>query len=206
MAQEDPARAADELTVDEGPHPLVPFLPDHIRAGLVTQARLNIRAREIDEERDTFLADRTRQRAAAESRDNYVKLAFAGEPGLAFRVANDDTLAHEDKQRVLDTAERTTASDPPPATSSATAVKFLDRIRRDAGDPERLVDPAELLDAFNHKELSEEHHRFLRKQFDHAQTPQGALLAAYARAFMYTFKPLVDPERPDAEATAAEQT
>jgi hypothetical protein len=206
IAQEDRARAVDELTADDGPHPLVPFLPNHIKAGLVTQAQLNIRAREIDEERDTFLADRARRRAAADSRDNYVKLALAGEPGLAFRVANDDTLAHEDRQRVLDTAARTTAPEPPPATSNATTLKFLDRIRRDAGDSERLVDPNELLDAYNRKELSEEHYKFLRKQFDDAQTPDGALLGAYARAFMHTFKPLVDPERPDAEAAAAEQT
>ncbi len=135
MAQEDPARAVDELTAADSPHPLVPFLPDDIRADLVTQAQLNIRAREIDEGRNAFLADQERRRTVAKTQDNYVALALAGEPGLAVRLANDDTLADDDKQRLLDTAARSTAADPPPVISNAATLKFLDRIRRDDRGP-----------------------------------------------------------------------
>jgi hypothetical protein len=50
LAQEDPARAIEELTAEESPHPLVRYLPPETRDSLVTRAQLNMEARRLDRE------------------------------------------------------------------------------------------------------------------------------------------------------------
>jgi hypothetical protein len=206
MATEDPTRALDELTADESPHPLVKHLASDTIDSLVTQARDNLRARQIDVDRDASIAAHNSARALAASQADYVKLALADTPGLAFRIANDPTLTPEARTRLLDTTQRPTRPDPPQAVSNANALKFIDRIRRDEGDAVRITDPTPLLEAFNRSELNEADYKFVVKQLEEAKTPEGALLAAKMRAFMFHFKPLVDPARPDADAVAAQQT
>ena len=206
MATEDPARAIDELTAEESPHPLVQHLPPDTRDSLVTHAQDNLRARQIDSDRDASFAARNSARAAAATQANYVELALADTPGLAFRVANDLTLTPDARTRLLGTTERPTQPDPPPATSSANALKLIDRIRRDDGDTERITDPTAILEAFNRGELNEADYKFVVKQLEEARTPEGSLLAAKMRAFMFHFKPVVDPGRADADAVAAQQT
>jgi hypothetical protein len=206
LAQENPARAIAELTAEESPHPLVQFLPTRIKDSLVSQAQLNARAGQLDAKRNAALADQKDQQAAAQSNAQYIKLAFVEEPDLAVRIANDATLTAEDKNGLLDTLSRTTQSDPPAAGSKTNTLKFLDRIRRTDGDPEKIVDPNEILEAYNRREIGKQDYESLTAELTEASTPDGAELAAMKRAFMHAFKPVVDPHSPDAGAVAIEQT
>jgi hypothetical protein len=206
LAQEDPARAIAELTAEESPHPLVQFLPAGIKDSLVTQAQLNARAGQLDADRSSFLAAQDRQAAVAEARSNYIRLALDGAPDLGLRIANDAALNPDDRTQLLDIADRTTQPGPAPTVSKANALTMLDRIRRDDSDAKRLTDRTEIDRAYARGELSKEHYQFIVRQLEDARTPQGARLAAQMRAFMFHFKPLVDPERPDTGAIATEQT
>ena len=205
LAQADPARAIAELTAEESPHPLVRYLPPETREPLVARAQLNARAGQLDAERNATLAAQESQRAPQGRKTATSSSHSRARPISPLRIASDPALTPDGRRRLLDTAQRTTQPDPPATTSTANALQMLDRIRRDDGDPERLVDPDEILDTYNKGDLSQEHYNFVQSQFDEARTPEGARLAAQKRSFMQTFKPVVDPTRPDADAVAAEQ-
>jgi hypothetical protein len=72
--------------------------------------------------------------------------------------------------------------------------------------PDHIVDPAEILDAYNRGEIGKSDYDFLNKQLTEMSTPEGAQLAAQKRAFVRDFKPLVDPNSPDVEAIGIDQT
>jgi hypothetical protein len=206
LARVDPDRAIEELTADESPHPLVQFLSPDTRQSLVTRAQDNLRAGQLDAERNKSLAAQESQRAAAQAESDYLEGIFGGAPDIADKISKDETLPQEKKDRLLATIRRTMQPEPPSAVANANAMKLLGRIRRDDGDAERIVDPTEILDAYNRGEIGKPDYDFLTRQLAEMRTPEGAALAAQKRLFMFGFKPVIDPDRPDADAIATEQT
>jgi hypothetical protein len=206
LAQLDPDRAIEELTADESPHPLVQYLSPDTRQSLVTQAQDNLLAGQLDAERNQSLAGQESQRAAAQAESRYLDGIFGGAPDIADKISKDEALPQEKKDRLLATVRRTMQPEPPSAVANANAMKLLGRIRRNDGDADKIVDPTDILDAYNRGEIGKPDYDFLTKQLAEMRTPEGAALAAQKRLFMFGFKPVVDPDRPDAEAVATEQT
>jgi hypothetical protein len=97
MGTEDPARALDELTTEESPHPVVQHLAGDTRSALVALAQNNLTARDVDAERNTALAAKVRDVAADKAERSYIDEALAGTPDLARRIANDDALTPESR-------------------------------------------------------------------------------------------------------------
>lgn len=194
LAQADPARAIEELTADESPHPLVQYLSPETRELLVTQAQDNLRAGQVDAERTERLDAEQRQRASDQAETDTLKGLFSGQPGIAGAIANNEILTPEARERLLATTERTLQPDPPAAVSNATALKLLDRIRRDDGDAEKINDRTPILEAYNKGGLGKADFDFVTKQLAEMRTPEGALLAAQKRAVIEGFKPLVETE------------
>jgi hypothetical protein len=200
LATEDPARAIDELTAEESPHPLVKHFASDTRDALLTLARDNLTAREVDVERNSALATKAQEATADQAERTYIDEAIAGTRDLAGRIANDDALTPEGRSRLFLTLRRTAQPDPPAEVSRATAVTLVDRIRRDDGDAEKITGRTPILEAYNDGKLSTDDYRFLIKQLDDA-AHHGAALAAQKRATFGALSPATD--RNDRDATAA---
>jgi hypothetical protein len=141
LATEDPARAIDELTAEESPHPLVKHFAGDTRAALLTLARDNLTAREIDAERNAALAGEAREAAADQAEQSYVHEALAGTPGLAGRVANDDALTSASRGRLFLTLRSGAQSDPVPAATEVVTKQLDDPATLD-GVPHATADRA----------------------------------------------------------------
>ena len=156
MATENPARAIDELTAEESPHPLVKHFAGDTRDALLTLAQDNLTAREVDAERNSALAAKAQEATADQAEQTYVDEAITGTPDLAGRIANDGALTPESRSRLFLTLRRTAQPDPPAEVSRPTAVALLASVGQD--------DPASILDAYNNGKLSAVDYRSVTKQ------------------------------------------
>jgi hypothetical protein len=72
--------------------------------------------------------------------------------------------------------------------------------------PDTAVDHPTIQEAYNECEIDKPGYDLLTKQLDDLATPEGFDLATMKRGYVGAFKPVVDPNSPEANTEAAAQT
>jgi len=169
MARSDPARAIDELSSDNCPHPVAQFLPAAARDGLIAQAKANQQAQRIDAERAPILRAQQAERASNEAEAAIVNDLLSPSPTVtATAIVNNDALTPQAKDRMVALAVRTTQPDPPAEVSNANAADLVDRIRRPDGEAESIRDSRPLLAAYNAGNIDAAHLASVAKELHEA--------------------------------------
>lgn len=158
------------------------------------QARVGYNALEADAQRRERDQARAAQAVVRQAEDEIIADAYSDQPKItAQQVANDPRFASDPERRLkmIEVVRKAGQAGPAAGVSHMEALGLLDRIRRPAGDPDKITDVRPIYDALIANRITKADFDFVKREFDQIRTPAGEVFGKRKTALIQRISPLI---------------